>query len=90
MPGALRIEVSGGQAGTPYLYRGNAEFTVDGFWYEELAERGADEYRPEYASIVNEKGGRMFMRDFLGVPCVYWYVKKDDYFPWQLKPEEHP
>ena len=86
-PGALRIEVSGGQAGTPYLYRGNAEFTVDGFWYEELAERGADEYRPEYASIVNEKGGRMFMRDFLGVPCYFHHSPKPEAYTFGCHPE---
>ena len=87
LPGALRIEMSGGQAGTPYLYRGNAEFTIDGYWYEELAEREANEYRPEYASIVNERGGRMFIRDFLGVPCYFQHSPKPEAYTFGCHPE---
>lgn len=87
LPGALRIDVSGGPAGTPFLYRGNAAFTIDGYWYEELAEREADEYRPAYAAIVNEKGGRMFIRDFLGVPCYFQHSPKAEAYTFGCHPE---
>ena len=77
-PAGVRIEMTGGQSFTPYLYRGNAAFTVDGFWYEESTERDKGENRPSYAAIVNETGGEMYFRDFLGVPCYFQNTPKND------------
>lgn len=87
VPGAVRIEVAGGQAFTPFLYRGNAEFTVDGFWLEETTDHEAGEYRPTFATIVNETGGRMLLRDFLGVPCYFHHHPKPEAYTFDCHPE---
>ena len=55
------------QNSEPVVSNGNATFTVDGFWYEESTERDKGENRPCYASMVNEPGGEVYFRDFLGV-----------------------
>ena len=86
-PASFRIDLSGGQAYTPYLYRGNAAFTVDGYWYEESTERAKGENRPSYSAIVNEIGGEMFLRDFLGVPCYFQHTPKKEAYVFGGHPE---
>ena len=77
-PAGRVVEMTGSQSFTPYLYRGNATFTVDGFWYEESTERDKGENRPSYASMVNEPGGEVYFRDFLGVPCYFQNTPKEE------------
>ena len=74
IPAKRRIDITGGQAYTPYLYKGNAAFTVDAYWYEEGTPLDKGEYQPGFSSMVNEKGGEMYLRDFLGVPCYFQHT----------------
>ncbi|MCQ2390971.1 MAG: glycoside hydrolase family 55 protein [Kiritimatiellae bacterium] len=75
---AFTLDVTGGQAYAPYLYRGNAEVTFDAFWYQELTERPKGEFRAAYAAIVNEVGGRLTLREMLGVPCYFVNMSKSE------------
>jgi len=86
-PAARRVDMSGGQAFTPYLYRGNAALTVDGYWYEESTERAKGEIRPSYAAVANEVGGEMYLRDFLGVPCYFQHTPKKEAYVFGGHPE---
>ena len=80
------LEVSGGQACTPHLYRGDAETTFDPFWYQEMPDRPKGEFRPSYAAIVNEKGGRLTLRELLGVPCYFLDIPKDKAYSRDIDP----
>ena len=74
---AFRVEVVGGVANTPFLYRGDASpALVDGFWYSMRTDHKLEEWRDEQCGIVNLKGGRLEMYDILAVPCVFEYFDK--------------
>ena len=75
--GGFRVEVVGGVANTPYLYRGNASPAVfDGVWYSMRTNHKREEWVESVSGIVNLPGGVMEMYDVLGVPLVFeWYNK---------------
>jgi len=76
-PASFAIEVAGGQSYTPFLYRGNAKFTMDAHWYQ-LSCAGDKEHTPrDHAAIVNLEGGEMRVREMLGVPVYFQFFGKD-------------
>ena len=76
VPAGFEVEMTGGQAFTPFLYRGNAKFTLDAFWYEESAAAKREETPKSYAAIVNLPGGEMRLRELLGVPVFFQFFGK--------------
>ena len=73
----FRVEVVGGVANTPFLYRGNASpALVDGLWYSMRTDHKIDVWRDEQCGIVNLAGGRLEMYDILAVPCVFEHFDK--------------
>ena len=76
-PASFVCEMTGGQAYTPYLYRGNAKFTMDAFWYQASVAYPREETSKSYASMVNLEGGEMRLREMLGVPVYFHFFGKD-------------
>lgn len=80
-PSSLRIDVSGGQASyVPRLYEGNADCSIDRFWFQEAPDHPAGVDGKSYSSIVNEEGGRLVLREVLGVPCYFLQYGKDEMY----------
>ena len=76
-PASFAVDVTGGQAYTPALYRGNAKFTMDALWYQ-MSCAGDREHTPrDHAAIVNLEGGEMRVREMLGVPVYFQWFGKD-------------
>ena len=73
----FRVEVVGGVANTPYLYRGDASPAVfDGVRYSMRTNHKREEWVESVSGIVNLPGGLMELYDVLGVPLVFeWYNK---------------
>jgi len=91
----LRIDMRFCLSFTELIYDGNASPAVfDAVWYENGPSFGREEWSnpnpKSHFGIVNRKGGALWLQDFLGVPCVYWHVKKYDYFTWEPNPAAHP
>lgn len=86
VPGQFALEMTGGTSYTPYLYAGNARFTVDSHWYEECAERPKGEIRPQYAAIVNLPGGELRLKELLGVPCYFQHYPKHEVYGPNVNP----
>ena len=76
-PASFVCEMTGGQAYTPYLYRGNAKFTMDAFWYQESVAYPKEETSKSYSSMVNLEGGEMRLREMLGVPVYFHFFGKE-------------
>ena len=76
-PASFVCEMTGGQAYTPYLYRGNAKFTMDAFWYQESVAYPKEETSKSYSSMVNLEGGEMRIRELLGVPVYFHFFGKE-------------
>ena len=77
VPRGFRIRMTGGNSYTAQLYRGNADVTVDCYWFECCPPATtADETPFDFATIVNAQGGRLRMRDFLGVPVYFGHFTK--------------
>ena len=86
---AFEVEVTGGQANTPYLYRGDARTTFDTFWCQAMAERPKGEFRPSHAAIVNEPGGCLALRELLGVPCYFIHIPKQFAYTGEVDPAKN-
>lgn len=83
-----RIRTFGGIAYTPYLYRGAGVAFFDALWYSCVPDHGRSDYRAcEYAAIRVERGGRLYMRDLLGVPCYFRHIQPMITM-WKEKPTE--
>ena len=77
----------GGMAYTPFLCRGAGNVFLDGFWFSALPGHGDSEYRNKsYAAISVDRGGRLAMRDLLGVPC-YFRMVTPMHEIWRVRPE---
>ena len=73
----FRIRMTGGNSYTAQLYRGNADVTIDCYWFECCPPAPTERETPfDYATIINTQGGRLRMRDFLGVPVYFGHLTK--------------
>ena len=91
----LRVEAQFCLSFTPGLYDGNASPALfDAVWFESsppFDKTAWQSAKPKsHCGMVNRAGGVLRLYDMLGVPCVYWYVKKYDYFTWQPERDAHP
>lgn len=91
----LRVEAQACLSFTPSLYDGNASPALfDAVWFESspsFDKTAWQSAKPKsHCGMVNRAGGILRLYDMLGVPCVYWYVKKYDYFTWQPERDAHP
>jgi len=76
----------GGMAYTPFLYRGAGSAFLDAFWFSALPGHGDTEYRNKsYSAILVDRGGRLTMRDLLGVPC-YFRMVMPMHEIWRVRP----
>lgn len=77
VPRGFSIRMTGGNSYTAQLYRGNADVTVDCYWFECCPPAPTYDETPfDFATIVNERGGRLRLRDFLGVPVYFGHFTK--------------
>lgn len=77
VPRGFRVRMTGGNSYTAQLYRGNADVTVDCYWFECCPPALTYDETPfDFATIVNAQGGRLRLRDFLGVPVYFGHLSK--------------
>ena len=77
VPRGFRVLMTGGNSYTAQLYRGNADVTVDCHWFECCPPGRTDAETPlDFATVVNAQGGRLRLRDFLGVPVYFGHLPK--------------
>ena len=77
VPCGFRIRMTGGNSYTAQLYRGNADVTIDCYWFECCPPAPTERETPfDFATIVNTQGGRLRLRDFLGVPVYFGHLTK--------------
>ena len=77
VPRGFSIRMTGANSYTAQLYRGNADVTIDCYWFECCPPAPTERETPfDYATIVNTQGGRLGMRDFLGVPVYFGHLTK--------------
>ena len=77
VPRGFSIRMTGGSSYTAQLYRGNADVTADCYWFECCPPAPTYDETPfDFATIVNTQGGRLRMRDFLGVPVYFGHLSK--------------
>jgi len=71
VPASFTVEITGGQAYTPFFYRGNALFVMDAMWYQMSCAADLAHTPRDHAAIVNLEGGVMRVREMLGVPVFF-------------------
>ena len=77
----------GGIAYTPFLCRGSGNVFLDAFWFSALPDHADIGYRNRsYAAIDVGTGGRLVLRDLLGVPC-YFRLVMPMHEMWRVPPE---
>ena len=69
------VRTFGGIAYTPFLYDGAGLAFFEALWFSCLPDHPDKDYRNrDYAAIRVGEGGRLFVRDLLGVPCYFRHV----------------